>query len=167
LTVTCLSPGTTNETGQSPPCPAAGDQEDVKITTTLKDVRCVAIAGGCSAAGGLYSGKVMALMPIQITDRLNGQAETNPGTLDEYPLTWGVQCASGNCTSITSADSVIPGIAREGKRGVWALGQAQVYDGGPDGDLTAATSPASGTCPPACEGNGGEAVFMRQGLFAP
>jgi hypothetical protein len=167
LTLTCLAPGTTNETGQVPPCPATGDQMDMKITSGLADIRCAATSGGCAAAGGLYSGKVMALMPLQITDRLNGPAETGPGTLDEYPFKWGVQCTSGACNSVTSADSVIPGIVREGKRAVWALGQPQVLDGGSDGDLVAAPSPASGTCPPACEGNGGETVFLRQGLFTP
>ena len=68
---------------------------------------------------------------------------------------------------MTSADVVVPGIAREGKRAIWEIGQVQVLDGGSDGNLVAAPSPGSGTCPPACEGNGGETVFLHQGLFAP
>jgi hypothetical protein len=39
----------------------------------------------------------------------------------------------------------------------------QVFDGGADGDLTA----AGGGCPPACVANDGEEEFLRQGLFAP
>jgi hypothetical protein len=167
LKVTCLTPGTTTETGQTAPCPATGDQADVLITSAFTDIRCVGVSGGCAAAGAPYAGKIMGLMPLRITDRLNGQAETSAGTVTDYPLKWGLQCAAGSCSSVTSADSVVPGIARETKRSVWQLGEVQVLDGGSDGDLVAGPSPASGTCPPACEGNGGETVFLHQGIFAP
>ena len=89
LKVTCLTPGTTTETGQSPPCGAAGDQIDVRITSTLNGIRCVGVSGGCAAAGGQYSGKVMGLMNLRMTDRLNGPAETSPGTLENYPFSGG------------------------------------------------------------------------------
>ena len=52
----------------------------------------------------------------------------------------------------TSADAVMPGIAREGKRAVWELGKVQVYDGGADGDA---------------DTTGDNTLFMEQGLFAP
>jgi hypothetical protein len=68
---------------------------------------------------------------------------------------------------ITSADLVIPGLVKEGKRSVWELSQLQILDGGADGDLAAAPSPGSGSCPPACIGNGGETVFLHQGFFVP
>jgi hypothetical protein len=63
----------------------------------------------------------------------------------------------------TSADALLPGLVLEQKRTIWQLGEIQVLDGGPDGDL----APAGGGCPPACSGNDGEALFLRQGLFAP
>jgi hypothetical protein len=84
-----------------------------------------------------------------------------------YPFRWGLQCTTGACSSVTSADSVIPAIAQEGKRAVWDISEVQVLDGGPDGDLVAAPSPGSGSCPPACEGNGGETLFLHQGLLIP
>jgi hypothetical protein len=62
---------------------------------------------------------------------------------------------------------VIPGIVMELQRAVWGLGKVQVRDGGADGDLVDADPPAVGTCPPVCKGNGGETVFMHQGLFIP
>jgi hypothetical protein len=43
----------------------------------------------------------------------------------------------------------------------------EVRDGGSDGDLVAASAPSSGVCPPACAGNGGETLFLHQGLFVP
>ena len=47
----------------------------------------------------------------------------------------------------------------ERQRAIWALGQVQVKDAGPNG-----TGYAS--CPPTC-GDGDETVFMRQGIFVP
>jgi hypothetical protein len=64
---------------------------------------------------------------------------------------------------VTSADAVLPGLVVEQKRAIWQLGDLQMLDGGPDGDLAA----AGGTCPPACAGNGGEAPFLQQGFFTP
>ena len=64
----------------------------------------------------------------------------------------------------TSADAVLPDLVREQKRAIWQLGEIQVFDGGADGDLAAA---AGGSCPPACVANGGEELFLRQGLFVP
>jgi hypothetical protein len=171
LQVTCLVPGTTTQitgAGGTPPCSGAGDQEDVKITTTSTGVRCVGVSGGCTSAGGQYAGKVMGAMTLRITDKGNGQTGTSPGTAQDYPFRWGVQCSSATCNSVTSADAVIPGLVVEQAREVWQLSQVQVFDGGADGDLATTPSPGSGTCPPACEGNGdGESLFLQQGLFAP
>ena len=48
-------------------------------------------------------------------------------------------------------DALIPGAVPEGKRSIWALGQVQVFDGGPDG--VAATA--------------GNSLFAVQGVFVP
>jgi WD40 repeat protein len=170
LQVACLVPGTTTQvTGPNatPPCNDAGDQVDVKITNTSTGIRCVGVSGGCTAAGGTYSGKILSRMTLRITDRLNGPEQTVSGTAEDHPLHWGIQCAGGNCSVVTSADSVIPAVAKEGKRAVWQLSQLQVLDGGADGNLASAPAPGSGVCPPACMGNGGETVFLHQGLFVP
>jgi hypothetical protein len=170
--VTCLS--STNppvENGQSPPCTGtAGDQADVKITTSLDNVRCLGSPGqqNCAAgAGSLYGGKVLVQSTLRITDRLNGPSLTAPATAADVPLSVGLQCSSGACSTTTSADAVYPGVTLEQKRAIWQLGQLKVFDGGSDGALVAAPAPASGACPPACAGNGGETEFLRQGLFVP
>ena len=92
---------------------------------------------------------------------------TAPGTASDVTFQFGTQCFTGSCNVNTSADSVIPGLVVESKRAVWELGKIQVRDGGPDGDLVDAPSPAVGTCPPVCAGNGGETVFLTQGFFTP
>jgi hypothetical protein len=171
LKVTCMSTPPA-ENGDSPPCSAnAGDQEDVKFTSTLTDVRCTMpgqgnCAGAPATAGELYNGKVLMRIVLRMTDRLNGPTQ-NPGSAIDTAFPVGLQCASGSCNSTTSADSVYPNVVQEQRRAVWQLGQVEVLDGGSDGELVAIPAPASGACPPACQGNGGEAVFMRQGFFVP
>jgi hypothetical protein len=171
LKVTCMSAPPT-ENGDIPPCNAnAGDQQDVKVTTTLTDVRCknasqTNCAGAPNTAGQVYNGKVLLRTFLRITDRLNGPT-LNPGTALDTAFPVGVQCASGACNSTTSSDSVYPNLAQEVRRAVWQLGKVEVLDGGADGDLAAIPSPGSGVCPPACQGNGGETVFLHQGFFIP
>jgi Tol biopolymer transport system component len=170
LKVTCLVPGTTTQVtgpGANPPCSEAGDQIDVRINNTSTGIRCQAVSGGCATAGGLYAGKVMPGMTLRMTDFLNGSGQTSPGTAEDYPLRWGIQCSGGACSLVTSADMIVPGIAVEGKRSVWEIRDVEVLDGGSDGDLVSAPLPASGACPPACEGNDTESVFLHQGLFVP
>jgi hypothetical protein len=151
----------------TPPCSAAaGDQIDVKIESTITDVRCAGTTGGCSSAGGTYGGKLLLNTGLRVTDRLNG-AFQEPGTAMDYPLQVGMQCASGACSISTSADAVIPGVAQELKRSVWQISRVEVRDGGSDGNLVAGSAPTSGVCPPACTGNGGETLFLHQGLFVP
>jgi hypothetical protein len=153
--------------GAPSPCTgAAGDQIDVKIDSTITDVRCLGTSGGCSSAGGTYSGKLLLSTALRLTDRLNGSLQ-EPGTAADSPLQVGMQCASGSCSVSTSADAVIPNLVQELKRAVWQLSQLEVRDGGTDGDLVAAPSPLSGICPPACVGNDGETLFLHQGIFIP
>jgi hypothetical protein len=152
---------------QSPPCPAVGDQEDVELSSTITDVRCVSAGPNCSGAGGLYYGKLLFELPLRITDKLNGAGLSAGATATDIQFQFGIQCSSGYCSATTSTDSVIPNMARESKRAVWELGKIQVRDGGTDGDLIDAPSPAVGTCPPVCAGNGGETVFLTQGFLAP
>jgi hypothetical protein len=150
------------------PCPTAGDQLNVRLDAGLTDVRCVAATGGCSSAGGTYSGKVLFRIPIRMTDRLNDVVFDEAGTVPDVTFEFGVQCSAGSCNAVTTnADAVIPDLVKEQKRAIWQLGRVEVLDGGSDGNLGIAPSPGSGSCPPACVGNGGETVFLRQGLFAP
>jgi hypothetical protein len=152
----------------APPCATqSGDQLDVKLDSAITDVRCVGTSGGCSAAGTTYSGKVLIASTVRMTDRLNGQLQADPATATDFTFQLGGQCSAGSCSIATTADSVIPNISQEGKRAVWQLVDVKVMDGGPDGNLVAAPSPGSGTCPPACAGNDGETQFMQLGFFVP
>jgi hypothetical protein len=56
-----------------------------------------------------------------------------------------------SCTLGTSAEAVLPGSVREGKRAVWEFAQVKVMDGGADD--VAATQDNS--------------LFATQGLFVP
>jgi hypothetical protein len=57
-----------------------------------------------------------------------------------------------DCSSVTTANALMPGLVTNGNRAIWELGQVQVYDGGADGN--------SGT-------TGDNTLFMNQGLFVP
>jgi hypothetical protein len=156
--------------GGTPPCASSGDQEDVGITATLEGVRCVGATGGCSSAGANYEGKVLFSIPLRLTDTLNGPDANWPGTAADTVLSFGVACTAGSCNLDSSVDAVTP-IVPEQKRVIWELGQVRVLDGGPDGNFDVPRDPyygyPIGTCPPQCVLNGGETVFLSQGLFAP
>jgi hypothetical protein len=177
LKVTCLVPGTTDQvtgSGANPPCTNAGDQIDVKVDTATTGIRCVTVSGGCVAAAGLYSGKVLVFWDMRFTDHFNQAVPNPPGadcsdttactaTAVDLPLTFGVQCTAGACNSTTSMDLTVPGSAPEGKRAVIGLGQTQVQDAGADGNLAGGVA-----CPPTCAQNGADHnVALTQGLFAP
>jgi hypothetical protein len=73
-----------------------------------------------------------------------------------FPVT--VPCAAtadpargSTCALATTVDAVTPGAAQEGKRAVWELGQVQVLDGGPDGDVSTSDN----------------SLFAVQGVFVP
>jgi hypothetical protein len=180
LKVTCLSSSPPPvENGDTPPCNAnAGDQEDVKITITTGDIRCVGVGGQQNCAGGagtLYNGKILVDMPMRITDHYNattGQGCAGTTTCvatvtTATPVPIGSQCASGNCSLTTSTDASVPGFAQELKRAVVELGDVQIQDAGLNGNLVGAPAPSTGTCPPACAQDDAATVFMTQGLFAP
>jgi hypothetical protein len=170
--VTCLVANSTVATGEALPCPASGDQADVKVTFNVRGVRCVGVSGqgGCpGGAGSLYGGKLLGNWTTRITDHDNGAGSGLPcapncaGTSVDFPMTVGTQCSSGGCNFVTSFDLTIPGVIKEQKRMSLELGQTQVLDGGFDGDLA-----GSFVCPPTCATNGdGESTAFVQGTFAP
>jgi hypothetical protein len=177
LAVKCLQPGTTTQVTTAnvlPPCNDAGDQEDVLVSTTATDVRCVTISGGCAAAGGTYSGKVLGVSQIRITDHYNA-ITPNPSGVDcsdttscvataiDLPFSIGAQCSAGACNYVTSADLTVPGSVLEQKRAVVGLGALEVQDAGADGDLAGGVA-----CPPTCAQNGTDHnTAFTQGLFIP
>jgi hypothetical protein len=59
--------------------------------------------------------------------------------------------AGSACNLATTLDALTPGIVPERARAIWELGQIEVTDGGPDGDVDTADND----------------VFARQGIFIP
>ncbi len=133
---------------------APPDEGDLRITFELADV----YEQGTLAD---YAGEVRVRSPVRITDKLNTPHPGGPGAATVTDITFGatVACAptadtteGASCNLTTTADSLVPGTITEGRRSIWALGAAQVDDGGADGD---ADTPADNT------------LFMTQGLFVP
>ena len=139
------------------------EDSDVLVDFSLTDVRCragVSACGTANTAGGAdYTGQLEATVQVRMTDRSNGSAPVDPGTTTDLPLPVVAPCVStpsvstgGICSVSTSYDAVLPGAVTEGKRAIWALGQVQVHDGGPDG---AVATPA------------GNSLFAVPGVFVP
>lgn len=143
-----------NGDASSPP-----DDADVAISVSITDVR-------NHPSGSDYSGGLLVTSPLKITDNANSAERPEPATTQEQAFQFPVQCTvtvdttrGGECNLTTTYDALIPEAVTERQRAIWALGQIQVKDAGPNG-----TGYAS--CPPTC-GDGDETVFMRQGIFIP
>ncbi len=105
-----------------------------------------------------YTGQLGVRVGLQLTDRSNGSVPQDPGTVTEFLAGFTVPCVAtpgtppgGSCMLSTTADTLVPGMVKEGARTMWQLGQIYVTDGGADGQ--ALTEP--------------NATFMRQGIFVP
>jgi len=145
--------------------PGPPDDSDVQLTSTNTDIRCkagVASCGPANAADGAdYTGEVQADAQIRITDHFNAVAPgggTDAATVVDIPFPVTTSCVSTASTSIgsscpftTTANAIVPGAVKDGKRGIVEIGQIQVFDGGPDGQ--AATTPNT--------------LFQVQGIFIP
>jgi glucose/arabinose dehydrogenase len=143
----------------SPSCAAT----DVLIHTSVSDVRCLPGETACGAAnasaGSDYTGELRLSTRLRVTDHLNGAGLTDAATTLDSPFQVTIPCtgtagdnsAGSNCIVNTTANAVVPGAVAGGERTLWQLGQIEVYDGGTDGDAE----------------TDGNAVFLRQGVFAP
>jgi Tol biopolymer transport system component len=135
------------------------DEADVGISASISDVR--------RASDQLdYTGNLILRGVIRLTDRASGFGGVSATTEDtnfDVPLPCtptAVSPRGSDCGITTTADTLVPGFAKEGKRSVISA-SFKVMDAGADGDAT----PPSG-CPPAC-GTGDERTFLDQGVFAP
>ena len=105
-----------------------------------------------------YTGDLRAVLPLRITDRYNGELLDSAATMTNSPLGFNVDCAAtagpegGSCNVATSADAILNDLVREGQRGIWEVGQVQVFDAGADGDANTA---------------GDNTLFAVQGTFLP
>jgi hypothetical protein len=147
LTVTVGNPGPPNDS-------------DVNLAASVSDVRCRASGPTCglpnAAAGADYSGELQAKAQIRLTDRLNGPTEV--GTVSDFSIPATMPCSAttatntgATCAVTTTYNTLVPGAVAEA-RAIWQLGQIQVFDGGPDGDVDTAS---------------GNTLFAVQGVFVP
>jgi hypothetical protein len=127
------------------------DEADVALVIAVTDVR-------NSQDLSDYPGELEASMTLRLTDKdIGGPLPGEQGTLADTGFRIPVPCAAtpgaggSSCSTSTTADALAPGIAREGNRAIWQLGQVRVFDGGEDG--LASTDDNT--------------IFMRQGVFVP
>ena len=109
---------------RQPPTP--GDQADVGIDFFSKGVLTNALAD--------YTGELRAEVPLQITDKDNTPHPGGPGaaTTQEFTFDVDATCAvvpepspHSECQTTTTADALIPGAIKEGRRSIWQLGQVR------------------------------------------
>jgi outer membrane protein assembly factor BamB len=117
------------------------DEADLVLSASITDVRRKSDLAD-------HAGDLEAMLALRITDRRNGPAEDEPATVSDTSFSFPVPCAvtddsrSGSrCSTATTAEAIVPGVAHEGARAVWELGQVTIKDG--------------------------ETPFLRQGVFVP
>jgi hypothetical protein len=142
------------------------DEADVRITGLATDVR-------KASDGSDYTGKVIFTTAIRITDSGNGGSGRNAGTVQDAELSIPVICVAtadtnvgASCNLDTTADTLVPGVVKTGKRALISSFSVNVKDAGPDGSIAPSPDPLGLGCPPTC-GSGDESVFLGQGVFAP
>jgi hypothetical protein len=135
------------------------DEADVRLVVSLADIR-------NNPALTDYVGKVLVSADVQITDMSNSAEAPEPGTVQSFKYEFPADCVAtasttvgSNCNLTTTADSIVPGTATEGRRAIWQFGDVVVKDAGPNGT-------GYGACPPTC-GDGDESIFLHQGVLAP
>ena len=127
------------------------DEADVRFTISISDVRSRADLSD-------YTGELQFDATLRATDRLNGSAPVDTGTVADMPFPVTVPCTATTNTAIgsacavtTTADAVVPGSVREIKRTIWQLGRVALLDGGADGLASTADN----------------STFATQGVFVP
>jgi hypothetical protein len=128
-----------------------GDQADVKISANLEDVRRASDLGD-------YTGELQGQFQLRMTDRNNTAGLDQPATGADLPISFTIPCQAtpdpdigSTCKLASSVDTVLAGAVTEGKRAVWAISGASVFDGGSDG----------------VAGTSGNTEFAGAGLYVP
>jgi len=157
--------------------PGPPDDSDVSIALHLTDIRCQAGTTACgsanSADGADYNGELQGNgnVRVRMTDHFNavgpgggtdpatmvdlivGQASSPPFHVIANCVATASTSIGSTCAGTTTANAVLPGAVRDGKRVIVAFGQMQVMDGGPDGVVGTTTD--------------SNTTFARQGVFVP
>jgi plastocyanin len=136
-----------------PGVPGGADDADINISSTTTSVR-------RRSDGTAYTGRAILHTAIRLTDMANGPGVNSSGTAQDAQFSLPVDCTSGTCGLNTTADTLVPNFAREGKRTIIDSLSVNLKDAGADGSIGAAS------CAPNC-GTGDEQIFMRQGVFLP
>jgi hypothetical protein len=145
--------------------PGPPDDSDILMVGSVTDVRCIGGTSTCGNAnltdGADYTGQLQGNVTVRMSDHWNSVAAgggAESATMVDIPFPMPFNCVNtvdndigGLCSLDTSVNAVVPGGVRDGKRGVWELGQVNVSDGGPDGSTS--TTP--------------NFPFLRQGVFVP
>ena len=135
----------------NPPNPP--DEADVTITARVNDVFAKDLSD--------YTGSLRASLPLRITDKDNTPAPGGPGAGTTTPFQFGftVPCVAdpdpligSDCSLATTADTLVPGTIKEGRRTIWQLGRVRIDDGGADSDGSTTDD---------------NTVFAAQGVFVP
>jgi hypothetical protein len=156
-----LGSATLTVTPGNPATPA--DEADVLIAASVSDVQ-------NQSDNSDYTGQlILTTTTLRITDRANDLSGTASATMEDFEFALPVNCTAtpgdplsgSTCSVSSSADTLVPGFAREGKRAVIRVQSLRMKDAGPDADVG---PPA--TCPPTC-GTGDERTYLDQGVFAP
>ena len=109
------------------------DEADLQLRLDVTDVR---LATDLSD----YTGELSAHFVVRRTDKESQPFNSTPGTVVDHTVSFDAPCVAdpglpgSTCSAQTSADAILPGTVQEGRRAIWELGQAQVFDGGADGD---------------------------------
>jgi dipeptidyl aminopeptidase/acylaminoacyl peptidase len=145
--------------------PGPPDDSDLRVKAGLSDVRCVGSGAACGPAnasgGDDYTGDLQLNATARLTDKWNAVSAgggSDPATMIDIPFPLPIDCAATPATSIgascsvdTSLNAVTPAAVKDGDRRIVQLSQVQVFDGGPDGQVSTADND----------------LFAVQGLFVP
>jgi virginiamycin B lyase len=128
------------------------DEADLRISVSATDVRRKSNLSD-------YPGQVQAVLSVRLTDRQATQFGEEPQTTQDFAFRANVSCSGtadtaigSTCSIVTTADTILPGAVAESKRSIWALDKVDLYDAGPDGNVSTI---------------GDNTRFETQGVFAP
>jgi hypothetical protein len=128
------------------------DEADMRISTSITDVRKKSDLSD-------YTGQVQTVLGVRLTDRQATQYGDEPQTTQTLTFRVNLACSGtidtavgSACSLVTTADTVLPGSVPESKRSIWALDKVNVYDAGPDGNVSTTAD---------------NTAFETQGVFVP
>jgi hypothetical protein len=133
--------------------PAFGRPPDLRISADLRGVF-------DRTNLGPYGNVLRLVTTFRLTDRRNGPAGDETGTVQDFDVAMTVECLfdrrfpelGSNCMSGTTLNSLFPGATIAVNRAVYEVRQVRVYDSGADGNP---------------ETTADNQLFVTQGIFAP